>query len=103
MRSDATVGEMMRRCLKDFGFVPPVKQALGSDKYTIAAYVFGEQYERKSDSLEMLLAEFYNWAASLKAKQLHQQLIELKAMAEQEELAEKFHNQRPLLAERIAS
>ena len=96
MTSDTTVGEMFRRCLKQLGFVPPVKQVFGSSSYTISCYWLGKSYEKKSNSLEELLMNFYNWAIAHKEDTIHQQLAELKAMADQEELVEKVQNMNPV-------
>jgi|GEM_PF-2964492 len=96
MKSDTTVGEMFRRCLKDLGFVPPVNQVFGSSSYTISCFLWGGSYEKKSLSLEELLMNFYNWAIAHKEDTIHQQLAELKAMADQEELAEKVQNMNPI-------
>ena len=101
MRTDAIVGEIICRCLKDFGFAPSVK--LDAGKYYLTASYSGQQYARQSAGLYVLLSDFYNWTASVREMRVKQQLIELKAMADQEELAEKFLNHRPVLAERVAS
>lgn len=105
MKSDATVGEMMRRCLKEFGYLPMITSEGADGYYAIDDVYCWQRYARKSKNLESLLAEFYNWAIEVRRlSRVSRHLSELKAMADQEEMAEKFENTKPILKqERVAS